>query len=81
VARPGVPQREERQAVEKTCQELQYQLILREALGNIYKGEFPLAREQLRQVCERRRAALQAARLGLALAPRLTRLAILAWRR
>jgi hypothetical protein len=70
---------EERQAVENTCQELQYHLDVGEALGNIYEGKFPLARKQLRQICERiPKRRFQAARRGLALAARLTRLAILA---
>jgi glycosyltransferase involved in cell wall biosynthesis len=73
---------EERQAVEKTRQEFQYHLIVREALGNIYKRNFALARKQLRQAGERiPKWRFQAARIGLALAPAITRLAVLAWRR
>jgi glycosyltransferase involved in cell wall biosynthesis len=73
---------EERQAVEKTWQEFQYHLIVREALGNIHKRNFPLAREQLRQAWDRiPKWRFRATRLGLALAPEMTRLALLAWRR
>jgi glycosyltransferase involved in cell wall biosynthesis len=73
---------EERQAVEKTWQEFQYELIVREALGNIHTRNFPLAREQLRQAWDRiPKWRFRATRLGLALAPEMTRLAILAWRR
>ena len=73
---------EERQAVEKTWQEFQYHLMVREALGNINMRNFPLAREQLRQAWDRiPKWRFRATRLGLALAPEMTRLAILAWRR
>ena len=73
---------EKRQAVEKTWQEFQYHFIVREALGNIHMRNFPLAREQLRQAWDRiPKWRFRATRLGLALAPEMTRLAILAWRR
>jgi GT2 family glycosyltransferase len=73
---------EEQQAVEKSCQELQHQANVREALRNIQKGKFRLAQEQLRRVCERSPEwRFHAARLGLALAPRITRLAVLGLRR
>jgi glycosyltransferase involved in cell wall biosynthesis len=73
---------EERQAVEKSWQEFLYHFNLGEALGHIRKRNFALARQQLRQAEERvPKWRFRAARLGLALAPGATRLAVLAWRR
>jgi len=73
---------EERQAVEKSWQEFQYHFNVGEAVGNIRKRNFALAREQLRQAEERvPKWRFRATRLGLALAPGTTRLAVLAWRR
>lgn len=67
---------EENAAVERTRLQMQFKLDLRHAVDHIHNGEFLLARAALRRVCGYRpKWRYRAARLALAIAPRMTRCA------
>ena len=68
---------EERQAVERTYLKTQAYLDARDAVDHIHKGEYSLARNALRRTCAYQpKWRYRAARLGLAVAPGITRFAL-----
>ena len=68
---------EERQAVESTHLQTQYDLDIRHAVQYIHKGEYSLARVALRRACSwRPKWRYRAVQIGLAVAPGITRLAL-----
>lgn len=67
----------EREAVETTCLRIQAYLDVREAIGHIHTGDYALALAALRRACEYNpKWRYRAARLGLAVWPGLTRVAL-----
>ena len=68
---------EEREAIERTYLQTQFHLDLKHAVDHIRNGEFPLARSALRRACAYQpKWRYRAARMGLAVAPGMTRLAL-----
>ncbi len=68
---------EERQAVERTYLQTQFQLDVRHAVDHIRNGEILLARTALRRACAHQpKWRYRAVRIGLAVAPGVTRLAL-----
>jgi glycosyltransferase involved in cell wall biosynthesis len=69
--------REDREAVERGYREMRFQLDVRTATDHIRAGEFALAKAALQRACAYRpKWRYLVARLGLAIAPGMTRLAL-----